>query len=84
MGDLEYQLLRIPSGTHDDLPDALQGLVQLLDYPRSIKKEVSQDSEFDWWRKQAIKLKQPGRKERYLFGKKTRPLTMIPAQTVYR
>ena len=84
MGDLEYQLLRIPSGTHDDLPDALQGLVQLLDYPRSIKKEVSQDSEFDWWRKQAIKLKQPGRKERYLFGKKTRPLTMIPAQTAYR
>ena len=39
MGDLEQQLVRFPSGAHDDLPDAEQGLVQLLKYPKQRRKE---------------------------------------------
>jgi hypothetical protein len=57
MGDLEYQLERFPYGAHDDLPDAEQGLVQLLQFPRSFKKAEAVDDEFEWWRKQAIEAK---------------------------
>lgn len=35
MGELEYQLTRFPYGAHDDLVDAAQGLVQLLQYPKN-------------------------------------------------
>jgi hypothetical protein len=84
MGDLEYQLLRIPSGTHDDLPDALQGIVQLLEYPKHAKKPVESTTEFDWWRKKAIKAKEPPRKTKYMFGKKAHPFTMIPSQEAFR
>ena len=43
MGDLEHQLLRFPSATHDDLVDSLQGLVQLLQFPKNKKEESSVD-----------------------------------------
>lgn len=46
MGDLEHQLERHPYGTHDDLVDAEQGLVQLLQYPRKAGKSVGPDDEF--------------------------------------
>lgn len=39
MGDLEHQLVRHPYATHDDLADALQALVQLLQYPKSGRAE---------------------------------------------
>lgn len=48
MGELENQLIRIPNGVHDDLPDALQGAVQLLQYPKTRKKPLSQMSESEW------------------------------------
>lgn len=83
-GDLEYQLLRIPNGTHDDLPDALQGLVQLLEYPKHAKRPEQPTTEFDWWRKKAIKAKEPPKRERYIFGHRARPLNLIPAQEAYR
>ena len=68
MGEYEHQLLRIPSGTHEDLPDAAQGLVQLLQYPRSSKKKpVQEDNAFEWWRKQSMKLNKP-KKKRFVFG----------------
>lgn len=38
MGDLEMQLIRLRSATHDDLADALAMVVKLLQYPKSIKK----------------------------------------------
>jgi hypothetical protein len=69
MGELEHQLLRIPSGSHDDLPDALQGVVQLLEYPRGMKKKEEQENEFDWWRRKAIEAKNP-KKKHYMFGSK--------------
>lgn len=46
MGDLEYQLLRHPTGTHDDLIDAEQGLVQLLQNPRRASQAPAPDDEF--------------------------------------
>lgn len=83
MGELEHQLLRFPSGTHDDLPDALQGLVQLLQYPKKPKKVVeNKDDEFEWWRKQSLKLNKPERK-RFVFGMKGKRVE-IPAKIAFR
>jgi hypothetical protein len=83
MGELEYQLLRFPSGVHDDLPDALQGLVQLLQYPKTIRKiEVEKDDEFEWWRNQALKIRKPN-KETFIFGVKGKKIE-IPAKSAYR
>ncbi len=82
MGELEHQLLRFPSGTHDDLPDALQGIVQLLQYPRLKKKIIeTKDDEFEWWRKQALNLNKPPKK-RYVFGRKN--VIEIPAKIAFR
>jgi len=82
MGELEHQLLRVPSGTHDDLPDALQGVVQLLTYPRHFSKPEKEDDVFEWWRQKAIEQKNPTKK-RYIFGCKGKHLG-IPAQEAYR
>ena len=46
MGDLEHQLERFPSAVHDDLADALQGAVQLLQYPKHRKPEVPDEDQF--------------------------------------
>ena len=43
MGELETQLVRFPSGTHDDLIDALQGLIQLLQFPKDASKPSVND-----------------------------------------
>lgn len=83
MGELENQLLRVPSGTHDDLPDALQGVVQLLQYPKQGRKETPQDTEFEWWRKQAISARQQ-RKVEYIFGQKIKRGFEIPYKVAYR
>jgi len=54
MGDLELQLLRIRSTAHDDLADAAQGLVQLLQYPKNKKKQTIEINEFMKLRQWAI------------------------------
>jgi len=82
MGELEYQLLRVPSGTHDDLPDALQGVVQLLGIPKKVKREPDYDDEFMWWRKLSIDSKKPKR-DQYVFGSKGRRHG-IPATKSFR
>lgn len=69
MGDYEEQLLRVPNGTHDDLPDAAQGLVQLLQFPKSVKVEAAKESTFNWWRKQTSRFKEQN-KSMYHFGRK--------------
>jgi hypothetical protein len=46
MGELEYQLTRFPSATHDDLCDALQMLTTLLTYPRALKTPQGEDDKF--------------------------------------
>lgn len=85
MGELENQLLRVPSGTHDDLADAAQGLVQLLQYPkgRSKTKEVSKDPAFDWWRNKAIEAKLP-RKTPYSYGQKGKHGFEVPYTASFR
>ena len=81
MGDLEHQLLRVPSGTHDDLPDAEQGLVQLLKYPKTGKrKEVAEDTEFEWYRNL---VKNKSRRGKYILGKK-KNADMIKSTESYR
>jgi len=82
MGELEHQLLRFPSGAHDDLPDALQGVVQLLQHPKTQRKIIEEkDDEFEWWRDQANKrFKKP--KNKYVFGKPKR--WKIPAKVSYK
>jgi len=82
MGDLEHQLLRVPSGAHDDLADALQGVVQLLEYPKSLTKQKTPEDEFNWWRKIAIEAKHP-LKKRYVFGSKHHRIE-IPATVTFR
>lgn len=67
MGDLEYQLTRFPNGTHDDLPDALQGVVQLLEYPKKIKQEEAREDLFMKLRQRAIDSKKHVKKT-YVFG----------------
>jgi hypothetical protein len=84
MGELEHQLTRFPSATHDDLPDAEQGLVQLLQYPKGIRKEVASDSEFDWWRKKAIEAHTINKRKRYVYGNKGKGPNLIPATESYR
>lgn len=86
MGELEYQLIRIPSGTHDDLPDSLQGVVQLLTYPKPGAKKPNKttaEHEFNWWRQQAISRKTKLPIIKYPFGKKEK-IIEIPATESYR
>ena len=82
MGDLEHQLLRVPSGTHEDLPDAAQGLVQLLQYPKSTKSAKKQENEFDWWRRKAIESRKPSKKK-YVYGSRGKNIE-LPFKVAYR
>jgi hypothetical protein len=47
MHQLEDQLLRVPSGTHDDLPDAEHILVKLLKDPKKVTKV--EEEKFNMW-----------------------------------
>lgn len=47
MGEYEHQLLRVPHGTHDDLPDAAAGICQILSVPRKKKDVPQEDNEFE-------------------------------------
>lgn len=47
MGDLEHQLERHPHGAHDDLVDAEQGLIQLLQNPKKAETKPTMADEFD-------------------------------------
>lgn len=81
MGDLEHQLERFPSATHDDLIDAEQGLVQLLQYPKTMSAPQQEEDAFMWWRQQAIDAhKQP--RFGYTGSKKTE--IVIPARKSWR
>ena len=63
MGELETQLTRFPSGTHDDLLDGLQSLVQLLQFPKD-KKSVPINDTFmkvRKWNSDYQKLTRPGK-----------------------
>jgi hypothetical protein len=83
MGDLEHQLVRFPSGEHDDLIDAEQSLFRLLEYPKGEQKKKEEPNNFDFWRKLAIDHKKsidPLRKKgKFIFGGKAHKRYTIPA-----
>jgi len=62
MGDIEHELMRFPYGTHDDLIDAAQGLVQLLQFPKAKQATPDKENEFAWWQKQANTMWKPQKK----------------------
>lgn len=74
MGEYEHQLLRIPSGTHDDIVDAGHSIVKLLKYARSKKQESPKDSEFEWLL-QRQKIIKKGNKKDFVFGQKGKRVT---------
>ena len=87
MGDLEHQLERFPYGTHDDLIDALQGLVQLLQFPKNLPKKPDTTDAFEWWRSKAINfVKKPGKKHTGFFrtSKKANISQQIPSQISWK
>ena len=69
MGELENQLIRLRSVAHDDIADAAQGVVQLLEYPKNIKVKPVEMDTFMKLRQWNIEQKKP-KKEAYSFGKK--------------
>ena len=81
-GALEHQLTRFPYGTHDDIIDALQGVIQLLRNPKQKREAPAKDNEFEWWRKRAIQKSNTERKP-FQFGRKTKQ-SVLPAQITYR
>lgn len=85
MGDLENQLVRFPSGVHDDICDTLQILSKIFDYSKQVPKKVSEEDEFNFWRKAAIDKKKGVTKKKYSFGSKgiKRP-SVIPHTVSYR
>ena len=78
-GDLEYQLLRFPSGTHDDIIDALQGVCRLLEHPKSAKDVEGKSDHFAWLQKQSQEYHHPKR-GKFSFGKKLLSRPSIKAQ----
>jgi len=89
MGELEYQLMRVPAGTHDDLPDAEQILCRLLEYaplkPKDPKERV-EDGHFEWLlKKEAKRQKKKGVKGKaFTFGKRTNKHWAVPAKESWR
>jgi len=81
MGDLEYQLTRFPHGTYDDLPDALNGMCQLLKYPKNRKKAIREDDGFELLQKFTKEYKNPPKK-RYLFGKEKKRFEIPHIKTI--
>lgn len=67
MGELEYQLMRLPDGTHDDIADALSVVSQILKYPKQKSKTPDYDDEFEWLLKQ---VKDKKKTRPYVFGGK--------------
>lgn len=72
MGDLENQLIRIRSVAHDDIADAAQGVVQLLNYAPTTKKPEEQTNVFDWWKQQTPRWRE-SHKSNYVFGNRQAP-----------
>lgn len=84
MGDLEHQLERFPYGTHDDLIDAEQGLVQLLQYPKAPSKDAVPEDNFNWWRNQAKRMKEKPKTKFAAFRTTNKPTPKIPAKISWR
>ena len=85
MGDLENQLVRFPSGIHDDIVDCTQILSKMFDFSKSVRKEPSADDEFNFWRNAAIQAKKGETKKHYNYGSKgIKKRATIPHTIGYR
>lgn len=84
MGDLELQLERFPFGAHDDLIDAEQGLIQLLQFPKETVTVKAKQDEFEWWRDQAISMRQPPRFEGKTGAKRLQSVKEFPAKKSWK
>jgi hypothetical protein len=73
MGSLEYQLERFPYGVHDDEVDCLQGLVQLLQFPKARTKEIAATDEFMRVRKILIDSKNTEKRPRKISARPEHP-----------
>jgi hypothetical protein len=84
MGDLEHQLVRFPSGEHDDLIDAEQSLIRLLEFPKGQLVKKEQKCDFDWWRTQSINYRKQNENKKtgkpFIFGRKRSKFVTIPFQ----
>jgi hypothetical protein len=85
MGDLENQLLRFPSGVHDDIIDCEQILSKMFDYSKAVPKKKTDDDEFNWWRDRAIEKKKGPVKPKFKLGAKgIKKPSAIPHTVAYR
>jgi hypothetical protein len=83
MGDLEYELERFPYGAHDDLIDAEQGLVQLLQTAPAKKKPTETSNQFNWWRDKAKSMREKPKPSQFT-GVKRRNRIEIKAKDSWR
>ena len=83
-GDLENQLVRFPSGVHDDIVDCEQILSKMFDYAKKPRKELEQDGEFEWVRKKAIEARKGTPKKDYVFGAKKTRKHAVPHTVSFR
>ena len=84
-GDLENQLLRFPSGVHDDIVDCEQILSKMFDYSKQITREKSPDDEFNFWRGKAIEARKGTIKKKFVLGAKgIKRKATIPFTESYR
>ena len=84
-GDLENQLLRFPSGVHDDIVDAEHILSKVFDYSKKRAKAIEGESEFEWWRSKCIKIKKDAKKRKhFVLGNKGKQKSSIPSTESYR
>lgn len=85
MGDLEHELERFPSGSTDDIIDALQGLVQILQNPKTAEKPSFEQNQFSWWREQAINMRtQSKHKPKLNYPNKPQRFLRIPSTISWR
>jgi hypothetical protein len=82
-GDLENQLLRFPSGVHDDIIDCEQILSKMFDFSKRKSKSIEGETEFEWWKNQIKKTRKINKKH-YVLGNKGKLKSMIPFTESYR
>ena len=83
MGDLENQLLRFPSGVHDDIIDCEQILSKMFDFSKYKQKPQTEDDAFMKLRQYTIDSKKSVKpKEKYVFGNKNKRASFIPARVL--
>jgi hypothetical protein len=84
-GDLENQLLRFPSGVHDDIVDCEQILSKMFDFSKQVTRDKAPDDEFMWWRKKTIEAKKGVAKQKFILGAKgKKKLQGVPSTISYR